>query len=824
MTLVKVRVMPSNPNAFVSLTEIEGDVHKQAKAFRFDTLLGTFIAMTVGLAAYEGAKQLLFPHITLWQSHAITVVTFATASTLAVYLALRRRLALLHQAQTRLVERAGAEAALRASESRYRLLFETNVAATIRNTLDGRITDCNAAAARILGYESPQEMLGLSMKDIHWNPETRPEWMSRLLIEKHIAGAEAKLRHKDGGPIWVMLNVSLTVSDESGETLIQGTLIDITKRKQAEEALRASEKQFRQLADTIREVFIICTPEPLRVDYLSPAYEEIWGRTCEEIYERPAAWIESIHEEDRQRAISVYARSQEGFPTDMEYRIIRPDGTLRWIRSRTFPVADNQGGLVRVVAIAEDITERKQTQQALLRSEEKYRSLVANIPDVIWTMDENLRVEFISESIQRISGFTMDEIQETGARVYLESIHPDDVARVKEGFEALFATGEPFDVECRVRRKNGEWIWVHDRALTTYERNGIRYADGVLSDITERKRVEEALRESNTRFRRLIESNIIGVFVGDGSGQIVDANAAFLQMLGYTEEDLRARLMRWDQMTPPEFQHVNRQIGQQLRASGASTAVETAYLHKDGSQFPALVGLARLDDATDRAIGFVVDLTERKRAERELHAAKEMAEAASRAKSEFLANMSHEIRTPMNGILGMTELALDTPLNPEQRDYLTMVKDSADSLLTLINDILDFSKIDAGKLTLDNAEFNLKDVLATSLRLLSVRASKKGLETVWSANAGIPERVIGDAGRFRQVIVNLVGNAIKFTERAEIVLSLEVESRREDEMWYMSPCGTPESASLRNIRSLFLKRLYRLIAQPPGNMAGRDSD
>ena len=397
-------------------------------------------------------------------------------------------------------------------------------------------------------------------------------------------------------------------------------------------------------------------------------------------------------------------------------------------------------------------------------------------------MDENLRVEFISESIQRISGFTMDEIQETGARVYLESIHPDDVARVKEGFEALFATGEPFDVECRVRRKNGEWIWVHDRALTTYERNGIRYADGVLSDITERKRVEEALRESNTRFRRLIESNIIGVFVGDGSGQIVDANAAFLQMLGYTEEDLRARLMRWDQMTPPEFQHVNRQIGQQLRASGASTAVETAYLHKDGSQFPALVGLARLDDATDRAIGFVVDLTERKRAERELHAAKEMAEAASRAKSEFLANMSHEIRTPMNGILGMTELALDTPLNPEQRDYLTMVKDSADSLLTLINDILDFSKIDAGKLTLDNAEFNLNDLLATSLRLLSVRASKKGLETVWSASAAIPERVIGDAGRFRQVIVNLVGNAIKFTERGEIVLSLEVESRREDEM------------------------------------------
>jgi PAS domain S-box-containing protein len=306
--------------------------------------------------------------------------------------------------------------------------------------------------------------------------------------------------------------------------------------------------------------------------------------------------------------------------------------------------------------------------------------------------------------------------------------------------------------------------------------------------------LQTALIKAESRFRRLVESNIIGVFTGDRFGRILDANEAFLKMYGYTHEDLRAGLIRWDRMTPAEHEHLNRRITEQLYSSGATSPVETEYIRKDGTRVPMIVGLASLDGEADQAIGFVLDLTKRKRAEEELHAsqrrlqtlveelhrAKEAAETANRTKSEFLANMSHEIRTPMNGVLGMLELALDSGLNAEQYEYVTMAKAAADSLLGILDQILDLSKIEAGKLILEAAEFRLRECLAAVMNILGVGARAKGIDLFCEVMDDVPDVLVADETRLRQVVMNLIGNGIKFTARGKVAARVQLQSAADD--------------------------------------------
>lgn len=284
------------------------------------------------------------------------------------------------------------------------------------------------------------------------------------------------------------------------------------------------------------------------------------------------------------------------------------------------------------------------------------------------------------------------------------------------------------------------------------------------------------------RYRQLFENANDIIYTRDLEGKITSLNRTAERLLGYKKEEAIGRSI--NEFLPPEHRRLMAEVNQHMLAGKGSETFAAEIYAKDGRRIPLEIRLSVIyEDAKAVGIqGIARDVTERKRVEEELEKAKAAAETASRAKSEFLAVMSHEIRTPMNGILGMTELALETPLTPEQREYLTVVKDSADSLLTLINDLLDFSKIEAGKLQMDVVEFEVRDFLAHTLRAFLPSARAKGLRFDWSTEENIPETLCGDPGRLRQILVNLVGNALKFTERGSVRVSVAADSKTKGEV------------------------------------------
>jgi PAS domain S-box-containing protein len=308
-------------------------------------------------------------------------------------------------------------------------------------------------------------------------------------------------------------------------------------------------------------------------------------------------------------------------------------------------------------------------------------------------------------------------------------------------------------------------------------------------EVADRQRAQEALHESEGRIRLLLDSTAEAIFGIDREGQCTFCNPATIRLLG--QESVPAllgkpmhELMHHSFPDGTHYPIEECKIAQSLRSFEGIHSDEEVFWRADGTSFPAeywAYPIRREGEAVGAVVTFL-DITERKRAQAALLEAKEAAEAASRAKSEFLANMSHEIRTPMNGIIGMTELALDTTLTPEQRDYLNLVKSSADSLLHVINDILDFSKIEAGKLELEKTQFEIRDLFRDTLKALAQRTDERRLEMCARVSPKVPRMMIGDPTRLRQLVVNLVGNAIKFTEGGTIVLDTELEAITGDEV------------------------------------------
>ena len=439
-------------------------------------------------------------------------------------------------------------------------------------------------------------------------------------------------------------------------------------------------------------------------------------------------------------------------------------------------------GIVVVLAAAflaiRDTRARQRSQEALQASEERllfFKFLVENTSDPMYrtSPDRGFRMTYANPAACRHFGRTAEELLTMAVPDWDPSFSLTQCDRTLQ----FLQTERSAVFETVHRRADGSLVPVEVSCnLMTYK--GRPQIVGMIRDITERKRIQQEL----AFFKFLVENIADPMYRVNPNDAFrhTYVNAAACQHFGRTAQELLTLTVPdWD---PTVSLADCEGLHQRMQAEGR-VVFETEHLRADGTLVPVEISATLMTyEGHAHIVGVIRDITHRKRAEAELQKAKEAAEAASRAKSEFLANMSHEIRTPMNGILGMTELALDTDLSSEQREYLDMVQSSAEALLTILNDILDFSKIEAGKLDLNLTDFGLRDCVGDALKALALRAHSKGLELIQETADDVPDGLVGDSGRLRQVILNLAGNAVKFTEKGEVVLRVTVWAREADRL------------------------------------------
>jgi PAS domain S-box-containing protein len=443
--------------------------------------------------------------------------------------------------------------------------------------------------------------------------------------------------------------------------------------------------------------------------------------------------------------------------------------------------------------------ERGESDPALLESEGRIRAIIDASMDCIITMDPDGKIVQFNRAAEKTFGYRAEDVlgKEMGELFMPPEVHE----RQRRNFSLYESSGMGSMLGRRVEtaafRKDGS-KFIAEMATQPVTLAGRLVFTIFLRDITDRKRAEEAIKAEVAR-RREIEETLRRerdllravmdhlpdfIFTKDTQGHFITANAVSLASKGLKSPDEIVGKTDRDYHPPELAQQYMRDDQEVLRSGQPLVNREERMVRADGSTHWVLttkVPLRSPEGVVEGLVGICRDITQRKRFEEDLRLAKEAAETANRAKSDFLANMSHEIRTPMNAVIGMTELLLDTELTPMQRDYMTMVRESGESLLSIINDILDFSKIEAGKLDLDSAEFHLHDGLAATLKLLGLRAHRKGLELACHFNPDVPDAVKGDLNRLRQVVINLIGNATKFTDRGEIVLLVECQEQSHNE-------------------------------------------
>ncbi len=587
-------------------------------------------------------------------------------------------------------------------------------------------------------------------------------------------------------------------------------LKEITKqRKLLDSLLKENEEQQKQLKIQeayLNELFesapeaIVILDENDRCRRVNKEFTKIFGYTKEEALNHQINDL-IVPTEFKEHGSYLTNKAAKGGRVSTEAIRQHKNGTLIHVSILATPIKV-EDGQVAVYGIYRDITDQKKADEALRKEKNLFQMLFDNLPDKIFFKDSQHRFVRVNRTKAQEQNVTPEEmIGKTDFDYFPKEIAENSL----KDDEYILKTGKSIvEKEEVIYEGEGGRRWVAVTKLPRRNELGeIIGTMGIASDITQRKLTEETLKESEERYRSLFNRVPVGLYRTTPSGEILEANDALVELLHYENKEALMKDNAKNQYIDPD---ARKQWSEKLLKRGTLRNYESQTRCAD-NQIIWLKENARVvkDEKGDVLYyeGSFEDITERKRAEEELKRAKEEAEKANRellqlnehleqttlfakemalqaemasaAKSEFLANMSHEIRTPMNGILGMTELTLETDLTSEQCEYLEMVKSSANSLLTIINDILDFSKIEAGKLEIESIPFNLHDTVGDTLNTLAIKATQKNLELTSYISPEVPIHVLGDPGRVRQILLNLIGNAIKFTEEGEVVVYVTKE-------------------------------------------------
>jgi PAS domain S-box-containing protein len=588
--------------------------------------------------------------------------------------------------------------------------------------------------------------------------------------------AENRVRTKDGFPRRLL-------SRSAGQSGAANSGVDLADLEPTEIALLESEERFRSTFENAGAGIALCDVQGNFLE-INQKFAEITGYANDELVGQSYQLITHPDDVDIDREQIQQILREEIQNYSIEKRYIRKDGSVVWVTLSASLERDLDRNPTRLIAVIQDISERWRLADELRRAKERLDVAVQGSNLTIWEFDmpdgqiDTSVVSFIN--VWEPLGYDPSEMPKDFRAAFAQTLHPADQERVgRELQQALYGNQRDFESEYRIRRKDNTHLWTLARGIILRNEQGapIRFI-GSSVDITQIKTVEEALRESEARFRGTFENAAVGVAHVNADGRFLRVNQKYTEIVGYPRERLIGS--RFVEVIHPDDGPAAEQSLSKL-ASGEiqSYSREERIIRSDGETVWTNVSVSFQRDAAGaplHSIAVIQDISLRKQLENELREAKEAAEAANRAKDEFLANVSHEIRTPMNAILGMTELVLDTPLADDQRQSLRTVESAAGNLLGLINDLLDFSKIEAGRFELEAEDFSLRAVLGDTLRALAIRAHRKGLDLISNVRPEVQDALVGDSGRLRQIVLNLVGNAIKFTERGEVVIDVSVAS------------------------------------------------